>query len=421
MKFVRLIFILCLLSPQVSHSTIFHQSDSVLAVMKRVADWQIKDYPLHLSKWTHTSTMWTNAVMYVGMAELAKLSDDDIYYKWLYDIGRKAHWHPDKGMYFADDICVSQLYCQLYEKYGEKRMLWPTEARLQWVMNNPSKVDLNYYAPGSHDRWCWCDALFMAPTVYARMAKLTGDSRYLTFMEQEFWKTVELLYDKEEKLFYRDTRYFTMKEKNGEKVFWGRGNGWVIGALAIIIDQLPENYPTRGAYITLFSDMALRIAELQNSNGFWHASMLDRETYSSPESSASAFFAYALAWGINRGYLDENKFRPVVDKAWCALLTAVHPDGKLGWVQAIGSDPQKVSYEMTEVDGVGAFLLAGVEIFKLNSPKKVIIVDPKMKGKVFEGIGALSAGASSRLLIDYAEPYRSDILDYLFKPYFGAG
>lgn len=42
-------------------------------------------------------------------------------------------------------------------------------------------------------------------------------------------------------------------------------------------------------------------------------------------------------------------------------------------------------------------------------------------GRVFDGIGAVSAGASSRLLIDYPEQYRSDILDYLFKPRFGAG
>jgi hypothetical protein len=42
------------------------------------------------------------------------------------------------------------------------------------------------------------------------------------------------------------------------------------------------------------------------------------------------------------------------------------------------------------------------------------------KPKPFEGIGAVSAGASSRLLIDYPEPYRSQILDYLFKPNYGA-
>ncbi len=49
-----------------------------------------------------------------------------------------------------------------------------------------------------------------------------------------------------------------------------------------------------------------------------------------------------------------------------------------------------------------------------------IVLDSTATGKVYEGIGALSAGASSRLLYDYQEPYRSQILDYLFKPGYGA-
>ena len=49
-----------------------------------------------------------------------------------------------------------------------------------------------------------------------------------------------------------------------------------------------------------------------------------------------------------------------------------------------------------------------------------IVLDGNSKGRVFDGLGAVSAGASSRLLIDYPEPQRSQILDYLFKPGYGA-
>ena len=51
---------------------------------------------------------------------------------------------------------------------------------------------------------------------------------------------------------------------------------------------------------------------------------------------------------------------------------------------------------------------------------QTIVLNGKSDGSIFQGIGALSAGASSRLLIDYPEPYRSQILDYLFKPGYGA-
>ena len=54
-----------------------------------------------------------------------------------------------------------------------------------------------------------------------------------------------------------------------------------------------------------------------------------------------------------------------------------------------------------------------------EKPSEVnVVMDGKSSGRVFEGIGALSAGASSRLLIDYPEPQRSDILDILFEPAF---
>ena len=49
-----------------------------------------------------------------------------------------------------------------------------------------------------------------------------------------------------------------------------------------------------------------------------------------------------------------------------------------------------------------------------------LVVDPRAAGLLFDGHGGLSAGASSRLLYDYSEPARSQILDYLFRPNFGA-
>lgn len=49
-----------------------------------------------------------------------------------------------------------------------------------------------------------------------------------------------------------------------------------------------------------------------------------------------------------------------------------------------------------------------------------VVLDGHSSGRTFDGIGAVSAGASSRLLVDYPEPYRSQILDYLFKPNYGA-
>lgn len=340
----------------------------VKSVMKRVADWQIANPN---TGHEHGDLNWTNAALYIGMldwAEMAEKQDaDSSYYKWLTRIGNRNYWQVDKRMYHADDIAVAQLYIEMYEKYKKKAMLIPTIARAEWVMEHPSSnsFELDYRKPETLERWTWCDALFMAPPVYTKLYVLTGDKKYIKFMNREFKATYDHLFDQEEKLFYRDSRYFPQREANGKKVFWGRGNGWVLGGLAEMLQVLPLKDKNRTFYQDLFVTLCTRVSELQSPDGYWHASMLDPASYPSPETSASGFIVYALAYGINEGLLDKDTFLPVVTKGWQALVDAVEPDGKLGYVQPIGADPKKVTRDMTEVYGVGAFLLAGNQIYRM--------------------------------------------------------
>ncbi len=138
-----------------------------------------------------------------------------------------------------------------------------------------------------------------------------------------------------------------------------------MGGLVSILQELPKDSKYRPFYEQLFIEMAAKVAACQGETGFWHASMLDHGSYPNPETSSSSFFCYALTYGINAGLLDKTKYTPKVTKAWQALVSAVFADGKLGWVQPIGENPKNVTAEMTEVYGVGAFLLAGTEILKL--------------------------------------------------------
>ena len=117
-------------------------------------------------------------------------------------------------------------------------------------------------------------------------------------MDNEYRATYDYLFDKEENLFYRDWRYFGKKEANGKKVFWGRGNAWVLGGLAEILQELPKGLMERAYYEELFVKLCTRVAELQNEDGYWHASLLDPASYPSPETSSTGFFVYALAYGV---------------------------------------------------------------------------------------------------------------------------
>lgn len=137
--------------------------------------------------------------------------------------------------------------------------------------------------------------------VYAKLYALTKDKRYLDFLNKEYKATYNYLYDKEEHLFYRDHRYFAKREANGKKVFWGRGNGWVLGGLVEILQALPKDESSRTFYQDLFVALATRVASLQSADGYWHASLLDPASYPSPETSATGFIVYALAYGVNEG------------------------------------------------------------------------------------------------------------------------
>lgn len=335
--------------------------------VRRVADWQIA----HMKEVSYGDLNWVNATFYLGLSHWAAIAEqdnhDDSYYKWLMRLGRRNYWQVDQRMYHADDVCISQTYLNMYKRYKQKEMLVPTLARAEWVIANPptGSFKLSYSDPTTLEHWTWCDALFMGPPVYLRLYNVTGDKRFIRFMDKEFKATYNYLFDKEENLFYRDQRYFDMKEANGTKVFWGRGNGWVLGGLVEMLRELPVKSKYRFFYQDLFQKLCTRVAGLQNKDGFWHASLLDPTSYPSPETSCSGFFVYALAYGINEGLLSEEKFMPVVEKGWQALLSAVEEDGKLGYVQPIGADPKKVTRQMTEVYGPGAFLLAGAEIYRM--------------------------------------------------------
>ena len=315
-----------------------------------------------------SSKGWEMAAFYTGLIALSNISSKAYYFEALKAVGRVNKWKLGDRIYHADDHCVGQLYLELYTRSPEIEMLADIIMKFDWIIKQPHGQDIVYKQ--SKNRWTWSDALFMSPPVWVKLSALTGEGKYLDYMDHEWWLIKDHLFDQDEHLFFRDERYFEMREKNGKKIFWSRGNGWVIAGLARVLENMPEDYPSRNRYIELFQQMAHKIAEIQPEDGLWRTSLLDPGNYPSPEASGSGFICYALTWGINHGLLNEATYLPVIKKAWEGLIGCIQPNGKLGWVQLPGGGPADVTSEKTASYGVGAFLLAGSELFKLasNSP-----------------------------------------------------
>jgi unsaturated rhamnogalacturonyl hydrolase len=203
-----------------------------------------------------------------------------------------------------------------------------------------------------------------APPTLSRLHKVTGDEKYLRFLDQEYRYSYDHLYDPEEHLFYRDANYFEKKTPAGTKTFWSRGNGWVYGGLPLLLESLPADHTTRGFYENLFKEMTGAVVAAQQPDGLWHPSMLDPNEIPLGETSGSGFFIYGLAWGVNNGLLDRATYWPVITRGWTGLMTRIKPDGYVGYVQPVGSAPAPLGPESVQDYGTGAFLLAGSELLR---------------------------------------------------------
>jgi rhamnogalacturonyl hydrolase YesR len=322
--------------------------------MQRVFEWQVAN-PVELN--LKNNNLWARAAFYTGIMSAYRATGDKQYLEQATRWANERQWKLGDRPRHADDQSPAQTYLELYMLKKDPEKIAATQAVIDAMIADPK--------PGRED-WWWCDALFMAPPVLVRLYAITKDEKYLRFLNTMWWDTTAFLYDPAENLYYRDKNYIGKPNANGKKVFWARGNGWVMAGTVRVLQYLPKNDPSRQRYVELLQQMAEAVARAQRPEGLWRPSLLDPMEAPVSETSSTGFFCYAIAWGINNGLLDRKTYLPVVQKAWSGLNSAVHPEGKLGWVQPIGAAPASVTFDMNQEYGSGAFLLAGSEIYKMK-------------------------------------------------------
>lgn len=359
--------LLAVASPMSSSLVLAEELDAtqVETSLRKVADY-ILDHPSG-----RDTRHWVIAPLYDGLLETAYVTRDAKYLETVLDLGIRSGWEPGPDRYHADDHAVGHAWLDIYSMDpSRKERLQPFVDRFDEILSDPRMQELDMRTPDAFegvavtDRWTWCDALYMAPPTLARLHAATGDRRYLDFMEQEYRFTYDRMWDDEEKLFFRDTRFIDRRTESGKKIFWSRGNGWVYGGLALTLDYLPEGYAFRNFLEELFGELTEGVLQAQQEDGLWRPSLRDPEQVPIGETSGSGFFTFGLAWGVNNGLLDREKYWPVVEQAWLALQTRIEESGRVGYVQRIGSAPDSLTRESTEDYGVGAYLLATAEVLR---------------------------------------------------------
>jgi len=319
---------------------------------------------------------WEHAAYHTGNMEAYFVSGNQAYLDYSLRWGERNEWtgaksnnrddwrysygESDEFVLFGDWQICFQTYIDLYQITGDRQKI----ARALEVMEYQMATDVVDY-------WWWADGLYMVMPVMTKLYQATGDKIYLEKLHEYFTYAKSIMYDEETGLFFRDAKYVypAHRSLNGRKDFWARGDGWVFAGLAKVLADLPKDNKHRDEYIAIYQKMATTLAGIQQPEGHWTRSLLDPEHAPGYETSGTAFFTYGYLWGINNGYLNKETYLPVVLKSWRYLTeTALQENGKLGYVQPIGERAipgQVVDADSTANFGVGAFLLAASEMYRL--------------------------------------------------------
>jgi rhamnogalacturonyl hydrolase YesR/predicted secreted protein len=356
-------------------------SDMILANTHFVNEWPTPGCTSCLSG-SHPSNIWTRATYFEGALALYRINADPAIYTYAINWGAFFTWKlrgSDTTDFLPDDECCGASYIELYQT---------NTTQTQYLTHITANV--NAWLANSNISLCnYVDALHMALPAWAKLGSLhvgvlTGNATYLSRMYTYFnnAKTTLGLYNTTDHLWYRDASFksgYIAEDGTAQKCYWSRGEGWVMMALARILDVLPTTDAHYAEYVQTFQDMAAAVKTVQRSDGFWNVNLAYANDYPGPESSGTAMFVYGLAWGINKGYLSINTYLPTVIAGWNALAVgALHhttgsDNGFLGYEQGSGDEPasgQPVTYtSVPDFDdfGLGAFLLAGSQVYALNA------------------------------------------------------
>jgi len=346
-------------------------ADMVLANNYFMKEWPDPGATVTVKGNTRESTLWTRAVYYEGLMAMYKIDPKKEYYDYAVAWGEKHNWNPrdSKVTRNADNQCAAQTYIDLYNIDKKPERIEKMKACVDLMVNSDKSDD-----------WNWIDALQMAMPVFAKFGVLENDKKYFERMYDiyNYTKTVhggKGLYNTTDHLWYRDKGFvppYKAANGNGQDCYWSRGNGWVVAAMLRTYEIMPKGAPHREEYLNVYKEMMAALLPLQREDGYWNVSLKDPQDFGGKELSGTALFVYGMAWGINNGVLDKKTYLEPLTKAWNAMSKeCLHPDGMLGFVQGTGKEPkdgQPVGYDkVPDFDdyGLGCFLLAGSEVYKL--------------------------------------------------------
>ena len=336
-------------------------------------------------KWGYTHGLVLNAFL-----QLYRETGDETYYNYvkgyldeLINEDGSIKTYPFED-YNIDKINPGKLLFTFYEKTKEEKYLKAMQLLRKQLEEHPRTSQGGFWHKKRYPSQMWLDGLYMGAPYYAQYAITYGDAENLADVAKQFELIQEHAIDPETKLLYHGWDE-SKAQKWADPItgvspnFWSRSLGWYAMALVDVLDYFPEDHPKRALLISYLNQLVEALIPFQHKSGLWYQvpTMGDQEG-NYLEASGSSMFAYAIAKGVNKGYLD-TYFKTVANKAFDGLtqkLIKRNADGTITLTQVcavagLGGDPYRDgSYEYyvneriqsNDPKGTGPFIMAALQL-----------------------------------------------------------
>ena len=349
----------------------------IISILRKVNSYQL-EHP-YRDEWEALNPIdaqqrrpWPRATWYTGVMAVWKATQDPAFLEQAIQYGRALQWGVGGEQLGANRLFPVEIWTEIYFVKKDRAMIEPA---IKWLAT-PDPL-----TPAGQKRWYlesggdfkdhpvpYIDSIY-GGSALAMLAKATGDGKYLDILRAFFDDVTGELLDRETGLFYRDPSFTGRRTKNGKKILWSRGNGWVFAGIPRILDYLPKNDLSREHYLAIYRRQAAELIKRQGADGLWRENLDDPNEFPNPETSGTGFFCFGLAWGINHRVLNRQKYLPTVMKAWHGLTQSLSPEGKVLWGQQVDDQPHATARDSTHEYVTGTFLLAGSEVYKIAHGK----------------------------------------------------
>ena len=274
------------------------------------------------------------------------------------------------------------------EKYRKAAQIF-----FKQLATQPRTPDGGFWHKQRYTNQMWLDGSYMSAPFYAQCAQLFSAPAGFDDVAKQIHLIDEHTYDANTGLNYHGwdaakIQPWANPATGCSSNFWGRAEGWYAMALVDVLDFMPTNHPARAQIIATLQKTAAGILKWQDAKtGLWWQ-VLDQGDRKGNylEATASTMFVYALAKGVNHGYLSRD-YVPAIQKGYAGIINnLIKPDGEKSWtltqccqVAGLGGSPSNGKYRSGSFDyyvgepivkndlkGVGPFILAGIEVQQLH-------------------------------------------------------